>query len=110
MRIRFLDAPNSPAPRLIARLVNQDAIPGDLEPALSEGAKTTRFSGKSGQIFEAFVERQGQVVRAVLAGLGSTSAADRNFAIEKAGAGLAARFLTSGETELAIDLSEGVFE
>ena len=63
MRIRFQVAPVSPGPRLIARVVNQDAIPADLEPVLAQGAKTTRFAGKAGQIFEGFVERQGQVVR-----------------------------------------------
>ena len=105
MRIRFQVAPVSPGPRLIARVVNQDAIPADLEPVLAQGAKTTRFAGKAGQIFEGFVDRQGQVVRVALAGIGSADANDRTAALERAGGGLVARFLTSGETTLAIDLS-----
>jgi leucyl aminopeptidase len=104
MRVQFLDAAAS-APRLLARLVNQDAVPADLEPVLAEGAKATRFSGKAGQIFEGFAERGGQVVRVALAGIGSPAAADRLPAIERAGAGLAARFLTSGEAVLGFDLT-----
>ena len=105
MQIQFLDAPASPAPRLVARVVNQDGIPGELEPVLREGAKASRFSGKAGQLFEGFVTRDGQVVRVALAGIGSPSAKDRTEAIEKAGAVLAARYLTSGETVLALDLA-----
>jgi leucyl aminopeptidase len=36
-------------------VVNQDALPADLEPVLAEGAKAmSRFSGKAGQLFEGF--------------------------------------------------------
>jgi leucyl aminopeptidase len=103
--VQFLDASAGPAPRLVAYPVNQDAIPADIEPVLAAGAKATRFSGKAGQIFESFVERGGQVVRVVLAGIGSPDAADRAAAIERAGGGLAARFLTSGETALTFDVT-----
>ncbi|MCW1431002.1 leucyl aminopeptidase [Novosphingobium sp. JCM 18896] len=105
MQIQFLDASATPSTRLIARLVNQDAIPAELEPVLAEGARATRFAGKAGQIFEGFVERGGKLVRVVLAGIGSPDADDRISALERAGAGLVARFLTSGEPSLTFDLS-----
>jgi leucyl aminopeptidase len=105
MKIQFLEASATPATRLVARLVNQDSLPAELEPVLAEGARASRFSGKAGQIFEGFVERDGKLVRVALAGIGSPTADDRTAAIERAGAGLAARFLTSGEAGLTFDLS-----
>jgi leucyl aminopeptidase len=86
-------------------LVNQDALPAELEPVLAEGARATRFAGKAGQMFEGFVERGGSLVRVVLAGIGSPTADDRIGAIERAGAGLVSRFLTSGEPGLTVDLT-----
>ena len=105
MQIQFLDASTTPSTRLVARLVNLDAIPAELEPVLAEGARATRFSGKAGQIFEGFVERNGKLVRVALAGIGSPDADDRISALERAGAGLVARFLTSGEPSLSFDFS-----
>ena len=105
MQVQFLDALPTPAPRLLARLVDQDDLPGDLERVLAAAAAASRFSGKAGQVFEGFADRGGAVVRVVLAGLGKPDAGDRAEAIEKAGAALAARYLTSGETMLAIDLA-----
>ncbi len=105
MQIQFLAASTAPTTRLVARLVNQDAIPAELEPVLAEGARATRFSGKAGQVFEGFVERSGSVVRVALAGIGSSSADDRVSALERAGAGVVARFLTSGEPALTFDFS-----
>jgi leucyl aminopeptidase len=105
MKIQFLETSATPATRLVARLVNQDSLPAELEPVLAEGARASRFSGKAGQIFEGFVERDGSLVRVALAGIGSPTADDRIAAIERAGAGLAARFLTSGETGLTFDFS-----
>jgi leucyl aminopeptidase len=105
MQLRFLDAAASPAPRLVVRLVNQDAVPADLEPVLAEAARVSRFSGKAGQLFEGFVERGGQVVRVALAGLGSPTADDRRSAVERAGAAVVAKYLTSGEAALTFDLT-----
>ncbi|HEX8056806.1 MAG TPA: leucyl aminopeptidase [Novosphingobium sp.] len=105
MQIQFLDASATPSTRLVVRPVNQDAIPAELEPVLAEGARATRFSGKAGQIFEGFVERAGGLVRVVLAGIGSPTADDRISAVERAGAGVVARFLTSGEAGLTFDLA-----
>jgi leucyl aminopeptidase len=109
MQIQFLDASATPSTRLVVRPVNQDAIPAELEPVLAEGARATRFSGKAGQIFEGFVERGAEtnrgLVRVVLAGIGSPTADDRISAVERAGAGVVARFLTSGEPGLTFDLA-----
>ena len=105
MNIQFLDAAASSNARLVVRLVNQDAVPADLEPVLAEGAKMARFSGKAGQIFEGFVEREGKVARVALAGIGAPDAKDRSSAIEKAGAGIVAKYLTSGETAMALDFT-----
>lgn len=105
MQIQFLDASAAAPARLVARLVNQDAVPADLEPVLAEAAKMARFSGKAGQTFEGFVERDGKVVRVALAGIGSAEAADRAGAIEKAGAAIVAKYLASGEQALTLDLT-----
>ncbi|PLK26081.1 leucyl aminopeptidase [Novosphingobium sp. TH158] len=104
MKISFAAAPAANA-RVIARLVNQDALPADLEPAVVEGARSTRFSGKSGQVFEAFVPREGSVVRLVLLGGGEAGDAARLANLEKAGAALTARLLTSGETSATVDFA-----
>ena len=105
MEIEFLDAHAVPTSRLVAHVVNQDAIPAELEPVLAEAARTSRFSGKAGQLFEGFVERGGQVVRVALAGIGSPTDKDRRSAIERAGAAVAAKYLASGEKQLAFDLA-----
>ncbi|KMS60418.1 leucyl aminopeptidase [Novosphingobium barchaimii LL02] len=105
MKIQFLGAAIAPNVRLVARFVNQDALPADLEPVLAQGAKMARFSGKAGQVFEGFAERGGNVVRVALAGIGEASAKDRKGAIERAGANVVAKYLTSGETALTLDLT-----
>ncbi len=105
MNIQFLDAAAAPTARLVARFVNQDAIPADLEAVLAEGAKASRFAGKAGQVFEGFVERDGKIVRVALAGIGATDGKDRKGAIERAGAGVVAKYLTSGETAVTLDLT-----
>ena len=96
---------DSSTPRLLARIVDQDSLPADLSRADVEGASAARFSGKTGQVFESFAERDGRVVRQVLAGAGKADADDRGAALEKAGAALAARYLTSGESGIALDVS-----
>ena len=115
MQIEFLDALPSPAIRLQARLCPEDTLPEGLEPVLAQAARAARFTAKSGQIFEGFVERayagQGaQLVRLALAGIGKVDAdkpdADaRRSTLEKAGAGLVAKYSTSGEEALLLDLS-----
>ncbi|MFC0204763.1 leucyl aminopeptidase [Novosphingobium soli] len=106
MKIQFLGAPTDAQAGVVAHLVNQDAVPAGLEPVLVEGAKRARFSGKAGQVFDGFVERGGQVVRVALAGIGEPAGKDRPAAIERAGAAIVARYLTSGETSLALDVTD----
>ncbi len=102
MQITFRQAAEPGAARLLARIVDQDKLPEDLERPLAEGARAARFAGKTGQLFEGFVERDGAVVRVALAGAGADGDG-RPAALERAGAALAAKYLTSGETALALD-------
>ncbi len=103
MKISFRDAADASGQRLLARIVEQDKLPADLERPLAEGARTARFTGGAGQVFEGFAERGGSVVRVALAGAGAADDAARGAALEKAGAALAAKYLTSGEDTLALD-------
>ena len=105
MKFTFQGAGDATLPRLRAMVVNQDALPADLEASVVHGADAARFAGKPGQVFETFVERDGAVLRLALAGAGKPGAAERLASLEKAGAALAARFLTSGEETMALDLS-----
>jgi leucyl aminopeptidase len=101
MKVEFADV----ATGIIARIVDQDGLSDTLEPVIAQGARASRFAGKTGQVFETFVERDGKVVRLALAGAGEKSAKSRIANLERAGAGLVARFLTSGETTLSLDLT-----
>ena len=109
MRIEIADAPQGPAPRFIARLAAPDAMPAGIEPVLAAGAKAARFAGKSGQIHEGFVERGEDLVRVALVGIGeangNANGSGSMGSLEKAGASLTARYLTSGESALTIDLA-----
>ncbi|RYE75878.1 MAG: leucyl aminopeptidase, partial [Oxalobacteraceae bacterium] len=68
MKFTFRDATEVSQPRLRAFIVDQDALPADLESHVVEGAGAARFAGKAGQVFETFVERGGTLVRLALAG------------------------------------------
>ena len=46
MKISFRGAADASLPRLLALVVDQDALPQDLEPAVREGAKAARFAGR----------------------------------------------------------------
>ena len=105
MRIEFIDQPKGQGPRFVVRLAAPEAMPAGIEPVVTAGAKAARFTGKAGQLHESFVERAGELVRVVLAGIGSESGAERLVSLEKAGAALAGRYLTSGETTLTLDLA-----
>ncbi|MXO58301.1 leucyl aminopeptidase [Altererythrobacter salegens] len=107
MQITFAASADSSTPRLVARVVDQDSLPSDLSRSDSEGAAAARFTGKPGQLFESFAESDGRVVRQVLVGAGKADAEGCHAALEKAGAALAARYMTSGETALALDVSGG---
>ena len=104
MKITFASSLPADA-ALVAHVVNRGDTPKGIEPVLAEGARAARFKGGAGQLFEGFVEREGKVVRVALSGAGDGDAADRAIGCEKAGAALAAKYLCSGETTLALDLS-----
>ncbi len=108
MNVTFVARTDPSLPRLVARLVAQDALPADLPPALLQGAEASRFAGKTGQVFEGFLETGGVVTRLVLLGTGPKAAKgdERAAALEKAGAALAARYATSGEQAVSIDLTD----
>ncbi|HEX2792951.1 MAG TPA: leucyl aminopeptidase [Croceicoccus sp.] len=104
MNIRF--ASEVPADvRLVAMIADADTVPGGLPRAVTEGASASRFSGKPGQLFDGFAEIDGKVRRIALAGAGKADAPERLANLEKAGAALAGRFLTSGETAIAVDFA-----
>ena len=112
MLITILDAATLSAARLVARPVRPDGPPTDLPAAILEGAAASRFTGKVGQVFEGFVEVGDTVRRVALAGVGKgvgkagvgkVEGALADY--EKAGAALSAKYLTSGEGVLALDLS-----
>ncbi len=103
MHIAFLEILPADA-RLIAYVARGAALPSGLEPVLAAGAGAARFKGKAGQLFEGFVERDGKAVRVAIAGAGDATGGDRLADLEKAGAALTARYQTSGETALALDV------
>ncbi|WP_299308481.1 leucyl aminopeptidase [uncultured Croceicoccus sp.] len=106
MKTRFESAIPNDA-RTVAYIVDTDSLPGDLPASLKDGAGISRFTGKAGQVFEGFGEAGGKTRRTVLAGAGKPDANDRQAALEKAGAALVAKYLTSGESMLAIDFGTG---
>ena len=105
MKIQFLDAGQTPEAGILVLPINQDALPSSLEAVVVEAARQAKFTGKSGQLLESYVERDGKVARLVFAGLGQADDKDRVASAEKAGAAIVARFLTSGETALTVDLT-----
>ncbi|GAO53778.1 leucyl aminopeptidase [Novosphingobium sp. MD-1] len=92
-------------PRLVATLVPQGAFPAQADAVVRDGAAAARFTGKTGQVFEAFAQGPDGLQRLAFAGIGDGSAADRLSALERAGAALTAKYLTSGETALGIDFT-----
>ena len=108
MKVTFVakGAPASATPRLIVRLVEQDKLPTGLDAAVADAARASRFAGKLGQVFESFAGSGSEMRRNVLVGIGDPSAEGRLAAFERAGAAVTARYLSSGETALAYDLSE----
>ncbi len=105
MQITFADTLPADA-ALIAQVVDRDRMPEGIERSLAEGAKANRFRGTAGQLSDGHVERDGKVRRVALVGAGDAGSDDRIANLEKAGAALAAKYLCSGETALALDLSE----
>ncbi|RKF23174.1 leucyl aminopeptidase [Altericroceibacterium spongiae] len=106
MKITFQNNASTSPSHLLVRIVSEQDLPAGLERSFVEGAKAARFEGKAGQLFESFVERDSNVFRAALVGTGKSDNADRIANLEKAGAAVAAKYLTSGEQELTLDLSD----
>jgi leucyl aminopeptidase len=102
MKIEFRAADAS-TPRLVARFVEQDRLPAELGAAVTEGVRASRFTGKAGQVFETFIERDGRVERLALVGIGSDADDERRSALERGGAALAAKYMSAGEPALALD-------
>ncbi|AZI37372.1 putative cytosol aminopeptidase [Caenibius tardaugens NBRC 16725] len=107
MKVEFASQPDNSI-RLQARIVDKGKLPADLEPVVRAGAEAARFSGKAAQVFETFVERDGKVVRLALVGAGDPGDEGRIGVLERAGAALAAKYRTSGETRLALDVADSV--
>ncbi|MFN2101209.1 leucyl aminopeptidase [Altererythrobacter sp. MF3-039] len=104
MQVQFRTEPAQDA-RFIAYIVDKAAVPADMEKAIREGAAAARFTGAAGQLFDGFAERNGKTVRIALAGAGKPNSDDRTEALEKAGAALAAKYSTSGEKTLTLDVA-----
>ena len=106
MKIEFIAASPAAETSPVAYLIQHDKLPSTLDPVLAQGAKASRFSGKVGQLHEGFASRAGAVVRVALAGVGDVKAKDRLPALERAGAAITAKYITSGEPAVTIDLSD----
>ncbi len=85
----------------VARILKTSAMPSDLPTAIAQGAERSRFKGNAGQLFEGFADSDEGVRHMALVGAGDGSA----FKLEKAGAALAAKYMASGNSALAIDFS-----
>ena len=75
MNVTFVARTDPSLPRLVARLVVQDALPADLPPALLQGAEASRFAGKTGQVFEGFLEAGARIAVGALAAFPEDDAA-----------------------------------
>lgn len=104
MQITFRDTLDATSPRLLVRLVEQDRLPLDLDRPTVESVRAGRFTGKTAQVHESFQEQDGRVVRLALLGLGQRGEGWAG-GLERAGAALVARYQTSGEQDLALDLT-----
>ncbi|WP_296720388.1 leucyl aminopeptidase [Erythrobacter sp.] len=103
MQIHFTASPPADI-RLRARIVNQGASLAGIDQALVDGAAAARFTGRVGQVFEGFASDGGTLRRIALAGAGEPTAGERRLNLERAGAGLTAKYLVSGETAMVLDL------
>lgn len=103
MQIHFTNSV-SPDTIILAHVVAQDDLSG-LPSHIAAATKASRFSGKAGQVFENWAPNEGGARRMVLVGLGKPDSDNVIYNLEKAGAALTAKYLTSGDADLALDLS-----
>ncbi|MDQ2892265.1 MAG: leucyl aminopeptidase [Pseudomonadota bacterium] len=75
-------------------------LEGDAAALATVAAGAARFEGEAGSTLDLFVPRDGKTARIILIGIGAGSDADW----EKAGGALTAKLLTSGATEVVVDL------
>ena len=75
-------------------------LEGDAAALATVAAKAARFDGEAGSSVDLFVPEGGKTRRVVLLGVGGGSDADW----EKAGGALTAKLLTSGATDVVVDL------
>ncbi|KQU55639.1 aminopeptidase [Sphingomonas sp. Leaf339] len=107
MQIHFIPAIAPDAP-FVAFPVGKDGlarvewtrIGAGVEPIARAAATAARFSGEAGSVVELFVPGDA-VKRVLLVGVGTGADSDWT----KAGGAIVARLLTSGTTELAVDLT-----
>ena len=105
MRIQFSQSRPQGA-RLIAHVVDKGKFPADADRAMHAAAEAARFKANAGQLFDDFVELNGDVARLALAGAGDRNDEARLANLEKAGAALAAEYQCSGNEDLVLDLSD----
>ncbi len=103
MQIQFTDSPPANV-RLRARIVNRGETLAGFDSALVDGASAARFNGSAGQVFEGFAMESGSLRRIAVSGAGEPDADKRRQNVERAGAALAAKYMTSGEREMVLDL------
>jgi len=103
MQIQFTQTPPADV-RLHARIVNQEDKLAGFDSATTDGATAARFKGSPGQIFESFAMQNNALRRLAVAGAGEPDAAKRRHNVERAGAALSAKYLTSGERAMVLDL------
>ncbi|MXO74487.1 leucyl aminopeptidase [Altererythrobacter aerius] len=101
MKVEFATAVPAGTP-IVARVVNLDTLPSDIDRAMAEGARAARFKARPGQVFDGFAERDGAVIRVALAGAGEPENEARIANLEKAGGALAAKFACSGAESIAL--------
>ncbi|QYJ06633.1 leucyl aminopeptidase [Qipengyuania flava] len=106
MEIQFSQSRPQSA-RLLAQVTDKGKVPDGLDAAMVKGMEAARFKGTAGQVFEGFAERDGEVLRLAIAGVGDKNDEARLANCEKAGAALAAKYQSSGEETMALDLSSG---
>jgi len=101
MQIALSATRPSDARCLIVPVAKGASVAPALEAAAlaAEAATASRFNGETGALVELFVTESGETLRLLLVGTGEGKAAD----LEKAGAAITARLLTSGVTQAAVD-------
>ena len=98
MKIRFADSTSDNSALHIVP-VAKDSLPASLPQAVKDAAERARFAGKGGQVLELFHDGE----RMALVGTGDDN---KPASFEKAGGAVVAKYWTSGEKVIALDVSE----